>query len=502
MESGIDQAFVRCLAEIEKSYLALPKPLRIRVERWIEKLATSGNNRVFKKHRNAYAKLLLNMVLAQNLEDPFNKFPPEGSLAPFPAHLKASNRNLLGPHESSFWRDLYGQVSNTKSNGSPLDNTTSETEFKHLLEYSKASDGAQSRIASAIQNQEPLSREIQNLNMLIKEQSQQIKLLEQQLHDERAKHELQIQRLHYSNRMEVNRLKTEIDNFAQELSVMELDPMRYKHASKIEEGFESSVYMPSSSPRAATAQPAAERGTNTTTMERAPKTTAVVDSVAPVDSHVCTSTKGSASIPSFPIRLSASFESADLQYTGAGADSPLAADQGGNDALMSSPTPTGTSATNAAGNGSNNSKTSSSSSSSKRGLLSFLDQKHQITTHLNATTTRTPVKASSSSSHSNSHSRDLQIGSRNDVSSVFDLTPQRSSGSLMGGNSQNNGHVGMQQSVDAGREDTHNTGSYVGHWHPAVSNEEDKEFLAYIEQFQSEIKKVNDNITITSPQRY
>ena len=223
-----DQVFVKYLSEIERIYIALPKPVRIRVERWVDKLVSVGNNDIWKRHRNSYAKLLLNMIVNRNLESPFNVFPPEGSIPAFPVHLKASSKHLLGVHETSFWRDLYGRMQGSpeRLRGSRRDVLDSsllssyrDESMDRSLEVLTAQVNSEERSVpppsiranSPVRYQLPLSREISNLNLLIKEQSHRIKLLEEQLNDERTKNELHIQRLHYSHRMEVAKLKSETE---------------------------------------------------------------------------------------------------------------------------------------------------------------------------------------------------------------------------------------------------------------------------------------------------
>jgi hypothetical protein len=223
-----DQVFVKYLSEIERIYIALPKAVRIRVERWVDKLVSVGYNDIWKRHRNSYAKLLLNMIVNRNLESPFNVFPPEGPIPAFPVYLRASSKHLLGVHETSFWRDLYGRMQ-----GSPerirvthrdvLDNLHLSSYRDESVNRSIKSLSAQVtseegpapppsfRADSPVRYQQPLSREISNLNLLIQEQSHRIKLLEEQLNDERTKNELHIQRLHYSHRMEVAKLKSETE---------------------------------------------------------------------------------------------------------------------------------------------------------------------------------------------------------------------------------------------------------------------------------------------------
>ena len=84
-----DKVFSSVLHEIERYYMDFSKANRIRVEKWAEKLALTGHNLTWKRQRNAYAKLLLHMILNRDLSAPFSSLPPEGSLASFPAHLKA-----------------------------------------------------------------------------------------------------------------------------------------------------------------------------------------------------------------------------------------------------------------------------------------------------------------------------------------------------------------------------------------------------------------------------
>lgn len=234
-----DQVFVKYLSEIERIYIALPKAVRIRVERWVDKLVSVGYNDIWKRHRNSYAKLLLNMIVNRNLESPFNVFPPEGPIPAFPVHLRASSKHLLGVHETSFWRDLYGRMQ-----GSPerirgtrrdvLDNSLLSSYRDESMDRSIKSLTAQAtseerpapppsfRADSPVRYQLPLSREISNLNLLIQEQSHRIKLLEEQLNDERTKNELHIQRLHYSHRMEVAKLKSETEALEIKQSVADL----------------------------------------------------------------------------------------------------------------------------------------------------------------------------------------------------------------------------------------------------------------------------------------
>ena len=110
-----EYSFVLWVKEIELRYGDMPKDQRIRVERWLDKLACTDSNYSFVKDRNMYAKLLLDMVFAKRLTYPFHVSPPEGSLPRFPNHLKHSLKNAIGAHETHYWRELYKKIITTNN---------------------------------------------------------------------------------------------------------------------------------------------------------------------------------------------------------------------------------------------------------------------------------------------------------------------------------------------------------------------------------------------------
>jgi hypothetical protein len=195
----MESTFLKCLHEIERSYVHLPKSHRIRVEKWIEKLVATGDNSTWRKHRNAYARLLLNMTITRQLSEPFNLKPPEGPLPPLPFHFKSISKDLLGPHESTFWRGLYDRLQDNPD----VDPLQSLKNKQHSV-LPRENMG--------------ITREIDNLNLLVTEQNERIQLLEQQLHEERVKHELQLQRLHFTHRSEINQLLAEMGRSSRDFS--------------------------------------------------------------------------------------------------------------------------------------------------------------------------------------------------------------------------------------------------------------------------------------------
>ena len=187
-----DKLFSDCLKEIRIAYLELAKPIRLRVEKWVEKLVlTTDKNLTWKRHRNAYAKLLLGMIVSETLSDPFHQFPPDGPLPTFPSQHNHKFKSMLGAHESSFWRELFQNLESSETNSKTA---RADSDSSRLLEMLERPTLSPSR---------PVNREIQNLAALIRQQESRIQLLEQQLKDERIQHELQIQRLHYSHRIEL-----------------------------------------------------------------------------------------------------------------------------------------------------------------------------------------------------------------------------------------------------------------------------------------------------------
>ena len=83
-KTDLDASFQHLLAEIERRYVILTKPERIRIEQWVKKLCEPMPNDYWKKNRNNYALLLLHVIKIQRLEDPFHRTPYGGPLQTLP----------------------------------------------------------------------------------------------------------------------------------------------------------------------------------------------------------------------------------------------------------------------------------------------------------------------------------------------------------------------------------------------------------------------------------
>jgi len=53
---------------------------KIRIDSWCRKISLTTNNQEWKKNRNLHAICLLDMILNNRFEEPYNKFPGDGPI--------------------------------------------------------------------------------------------------------------------------------------------------------------------------------------------------------------------------------------------------------------------------------------------------------------------------------------------------------------------------------------------------------------------------------------
>ena len=75
-----DREFVSLMLTIEKRSEDLNKYDKLRIKNWCKKLCQITNNIEWKKNRNLHAICILDSILNKHFEEPYNKFPPEGSV--------------------------------------------------------------------------------------------------------------------------------------------------------------------------------------------------------------------------------------------------------------------------------------------------------------------------------------------------------------------------------------------------------------------------------------
>lgn len=215
---GLDLVFISCLQEIEALYRLnlTSKAQRLRVEKWIQKLINIGPNVTWRRDRNSYAKVLLNQIIQKQLSEPFHCLPKEGPLPSCPFNMKIDRTSSqVEPsymsHETKFWKAVYSQMQQIDDVG--VTSSINNRSYESLIgsEPKKQKQPAVTHSVKPLKHTQD-SQENRELRALIREQDVRMKLLEQQLKDERKQYELSIQRAHYIHTEEVNRLKSLFDS--------------------------------------------------------------------------------------------------------------------------------------------------------------------------------------------------------------------------------------------------------------------------------------------------
>jgi len=75
-----DREFISLMITIEKKSEVLNKYDKLRIKSWCKKLCQVTNNIEWKKNRNLHAICILDSILNEHFEEPYSKFPPEGSV--------------------------------------------------------------------------------------------------------------------------------------------------------------------------------------------------------------------------------------------------------------------------------------------------------------------------------------------------------------------------------------------------------------------------------------
>ena len=107
-----DREFIALITDIEQRCRKLDKHDKLRIESWCKKLCQVTNNIEWKKNRNLHAISLLDMILNNRFEEPYNKFAPEG---PIPVLSKTLVKSRLS---TKFWKAtqrIYDAVNNVNN---------------------------------------------------------------------------------------------------------------------------------------------------------------------------------------------------------------------------------------------------------------------------------------------------------------------------------------------------------------------------------------------------
>jgi len=135
------------MIEVEQLYEKFPKLEKIRIQQWSKKLCQVTTNPAWKRNRNTYAEILLEMVYNNNLEEPFNKIPPEGPL-PIINRANVSARQFAFVHKKKEnpWngrrfgtpkRQVSGSLDPPKAELTPISATPRGNKLPEPVERSK-----------------------------------------------------------------------------------------------------------------------------------------------------------------------------------------------------------------------------------------------------------------------------------------------------------------------------------------------------------------------------
>ena len=113
----------------------MDKHTKIRIQTWCKKFCQIISNINWKKNRNLHALNLLDMILNNHFEEPYNKFPPEGPL-PFLSFPVIKSR--LSPKVLNFSKFLFNSPKLQNKSSESSGNISCNSRMK--LEINKCND--------------------------------------------------------------------------------------------------------------------------------------------------------------------------------------------------------------------------------------------------------------------------------------------------------------------------------------------------------------------------
>ena len=126
-----DREFISLILTIEKRSEILNKYDKLRIKNWCKKLCQVTNNIEWKKNRNLHAICILDSILNEHFEEPYNKFPPEGS-------VPILNKALV---KSKLSKKFFEETLNIRRNEEQLEQQQNmENINEHNEEYEEEND--------------------------------------------------------------------------------------------------------------------------------------------------------------------------------------------------------------------------------------------------------------------------------------------------------------------------------------------------------------------------
>ena len=145
----------------------MDKHTKIRIQTWCKKFCQIISNVNWKKNRNLHALNLLDMILNDHFEEPYNKFPPEG---PLPFLSFPIVKSKLSPKIFNYAKLVFNSPSSQKKGNESSENLSYNNRMK--LEINKCNDPELLRRLI-----DKLRNKIEQTQKVISEQNEEKKIL-------------------------------------------------------------------------------------------------------------------------------------------------------------------------------------------------------------------------------------------------------------------------------------------------------------------------------------
>ena len=170
-----DKEFISLMITIEKKSEKLNKHDKLRIKNWCKKLCQVTNNIEWKKNRNLHAICILDAILNEKFEEPYNKFPPEGS-------VPILNKALV---KSKLSKKFYEETIRMQNEEQEMEQQQNEEDNKNFnMNNNNESSNAKKKFRTQNKNNVKQFNKMDNYdqsNEIINEQQKEIERLNQAL---------------------------------------------------------------------------------------------------------------------------------------------------------------------------------------------------------------------------------------------------------------------------------------------------------------------------------
>ena len=173
-----DREFISLMITIEKKSENLNKHDKLRMKNWCKKLCQVTNNIEWKKNRNLHAICILDSILNEHFEEPYNKFPPEGSIPILNKALvksKLSKKFFLETikmQNEQNEQETYEESQNINTNNTNMNSNKKKMTIKNKNNNNEFSNDMVNDGGNKIINEQ--QKEIDRLNQLLIEKDSEI----------------------------------------------------------------------------------------------------------------------------------------------------------------------------------------------------------------------------------------------------------------------------------------------------------------------------------------